>query len=102
MDIACDDLRERLHLRALERLVRDQLRLGEARVEILDDCERLRQHASVDLERGHETLRVQPTISGLIEDAVDEPHRHELVRAALEIQRSEEHTSELQSRENLV
>ncbi len=62
MDLARDVERERAHAGAAERIGRQQRRLGEGLVEVLDDRERLRQRRLavlriVDDERRHELRR---------------------------------------------
>src|SRR3546814_6493289 len=72
-DVCSSDL-----LRPRDRLAGDERRLGEGRIEPVDDREALDERRAVDLERRHESLRVARQI-------------------VLAVLRSEEHTSELQS-----
>src|SRR5690606_19522457 len=58
VDVARDDLRDRLNTCPLDRRLRNEPGLREARVEILDDRERLREQEAVVLERRDEPLRV--------------------------------------------
>ena len=46
MDVAGDDLRQRTHMRTLERIGGKKRRLGLDLVEILNDRERLREHVA--------------------------------------------------------
>ena len=90
MDIAGDDLRQRPHLRARDRILRQQRRLGMGLVEIFDDGERLDQHLACRRDqRRHAHLRIdraefRPPVVAAVLDQMD---RHGLVGDALEIER---------------
>ena len=87
MDLARDHLRERLHARALHGVERDQARLREARVEVLDDRERLQENRAVVVDHGNRAVRILRDEVGLTVIALRQIQRDRLVLDAFEIQR---------------
>ena len=90
MDVAGDHLRERAHLRAFQRVARQQRRLRMDLVEIFDDGERLDQHvAGIELQRRHPHLRVDRAEFRLLVEAalLLQVDRDRLVGQALEVER---------------
>src|SRR5262249_12500238 len=88
MDLGRDELRERAHPRAGQRVARHQPGLRVRLVEILDDGERLTEaRAVVELERRQQRLRIDLGIGAAAVLAFREVDEHGLVLQALQVQR---------------
>ncbi len=90
MDIAGDDLGDRPHLGALQRIARQERGLRMDLVEILDDRHRLDEHvAGIERERGEPHVRVDGAVFRLAVDAAFllQMDRDHLADQALEIER---------------
>src|SRR3546814_17617842 len=78
-DVCSSDL-----LRPRDRLAGDERRLGEGRIEPVDDREALDERRAVDLERRHESLRVDRQIVRAVMGVAAQADGPRLVRDLLE------------------
>src|SRR5688572_33076444 len=86
MDLARDELRERLDARASYRLGGNQARRREPRIEVLDDRERLPEDRAVIVERRDRRLRIQRAKLRYMVCAAGEVHRDRFVSDAFDVQ----------------
>src|SRR5688500_12685368 len=87
MDLARDELRERLDARASYRLRGNQARRREPRIEVLDDRERLPEDSAVVVERRNRRLRIQCAKLRRMMRRAGQAHADRFVRYAFEVQR---------------
>src|SRR5919198_6482489 len=89
MDLAGDEVGERAHARACDRLARQERWYRMPFLQPLDDGERLHKApAIVELEGGQQRLRIHFDVLALTMLALRKVHEHRLVTEALQIERN--------------
>ena len=88
MDLACDLQRNRPHIRAVERLRRQQRGFGMRFLEIFDDRERLLQRGVAVDQRRHDRIRIHRAVCvlQLLAAVAQHVHRDGFVRQLLQVQ----------------